>query len=467
MVKKRVPARPLLAVSAALLATVLAACSGSGGQPTAASTKEPTSAFTLKVAYGSNYVFDTTALTTQWWNQVAADFKKTHPNATIQFIPIPGSYNDIVNKLSLLYRSPSTAPDVAEIPTGQIGLWAQANYLLPLNSYLSTTTWWNRFPQVVQSEGTFSGTVYAVDQGENDSALLYNKQMFAKAGIKLPWQPKSWQDIITAAKAIKAKVPGVTPIWLNAGTGSGANGLLQGINNFIVGSQTPTIYDSKTGKFVVDSPGIRASLALYSQAAQLGLNADTSALFSPNAVTTPLTEFQSGKLAMAVGSNYYGGNWTKAIGAPYWAQAPQLIGEATIPTYSGTGTASTLGGWDFAIAAHSQVAQAAFDFINIAENQKNSIDAANWAGWVPPDQDYWTGAAYTTFAPPYNAFFAKIMPSATLTVSNASYSVWVQGMGEATGAIAQNPKTTVDQAVNILSNYVSNQLGANQVEVLK
>ncbi len=58
------------------------------------------------------------------------------------------------------------------------------------------------------------------------------------------------------------------------------------------------------------------------------------------------------------------------------------------------------------------------------------------------------------------------MPSSTLTVSNAQYSVWVQGMGEATGAIASNPKTTVSQAVTILKNYVTNQLGADHVEVL-
>ena len=57
------------------------------------------------------------------------------------------------------------------------------------------------------------------------------------------------------------------------------------------------------------------------------------------------------------------------------------------------------------------------------------------------------------------------MPSLTLTPSNAQYSVWVQGMGQATGAIAQNPHTTVAQAVSILKNYVTNQLGADHVEV--
>ena len=466
MAKRRFAARRLTALAAVLAAgAITAACSGSGSTGSV-STSEPTGSYTLKVAYGSDYVFDTTGFTVKWCTQVANEWKKSHPGGTVQFIPIPGSYNDIVNKLSLLYRNPSTAPDVAEIPTGQIGLWGQANYLLPLNTYLKSSSWWSQFPPVIQSEGRFSGNVYAVDQGENDSALLYNEQMFRKAGLPVPWHPKSWADIITAAAAIKAKVPGVTPIWLNAGTGSGANGLLQGINNFIVGTSTPTIYDAKNNKFVVDSPGIREALSFYQQAYSKGLGADTSALFSPNAVTTPLTAFQSGKLAIAVGSNYYGGNWTKTISAPYWAQAPSTMGEAIIPTYSGTGTASTLGGWDFAIAAKSKVAKAAFDFINIAENEQNSIDAANWAGWVPPDKAYWTASLYTNFAAPYNAFFADITPSATLTPSNASYSVWVQGMGEATGAIAQNPKTTVSQAVGILKSYVTSQLGSSQVEVV-
>ena len=59
-----------------------------------------------------------------------------------------------------------------------------------------STSWWSKFPAVVQSEGTFGGKVYAVDQGENDSALLYNKTMFRKAGLPVPWTPHNWQDIV-------------------------------------------------------------------------------------------------------------------------------------------------------------------------------------------------------------------------------------------------------------------------------
>jgi multiple sugar transport system substrate-binding protein len=449
--------RGAVVVLSVAAAAGIAAC---GGASSGNSSVSPSSgkAKVIKVAYGSTYVFDTAGLTNKWWNQVAKQFEAQNPGTTVQLVPIPGSYNDIVNKLSLLYRSPSTAPDVAEIPTGQIGLWQSSGYLRELDSYLPSTTWWSKFPAVVQSEGQFKGHTYAVDQGENDSALLYNKQLFQKAGLPVPWTPKTWNDIVTAAQKIKSSLPGIVPLWLNAGSGSGANGLLQGINNFIVGSSTPKIQDGS--KWVVDSPGIRASLGFMKSVYSQGLGASETALFSPNAVTTPLTLFAQGKLAMAVGSNYFTGNWTKFIGAPYWAQAAKTMAVTPIPTQSGGGIASTLGGWDYAISAHSGNPDAAFKLINVMENQQNSIDAANWAGWVTPNKDYWTAPAFTTFAP-YQSLFAQILGHATLTPSSSDYSIWVQGMGNATGQLVQNPSTSVSTAVNTLGSYVSNQLNGS------
>jgi multiple sugar transport system substrate-binding protein len=421
---------------------------------------------TLTVAYPSVYAFDTGPLATQWWNQVKAGFNKEYPNVTVQYIPIPGSYQDVVNKLSLLYRSSSTAPDVAEMPSAQIGLWSSSDYLAPMNKFLGTSAWFKEFPKVIQGEGEFNGKIYAVNVGENDSALMYNMKMFKKAGIPVPWKPKTWQDIVTAAAKIKKALPGVTPLWLNAGTGSGANGLLQGINNFIVGSSTPTIQTS-SGKMVVSSPGIKAALGFYQQVYSKGLGASETALFSPSAVTAPLALFQTGKLAIAVGSNYYGGNWTKFISAPHWPQAVQTMGVANLPTEAGGGLASTLAGWDLAISSHTPDAQMAYNFINVAQDPTNLIDAANWAGWVPPVKSDWALPAYTNFAPPYNADFAKILPYSTETPTSANYSVWVQGMGEATGMFVQNPKTTVSQALSTMVNYVTQQLGNNAVATLK
>ena len=38
--------------------------------------------------------------------------------------------------------------------------------------------------------------------------IWYNKQLLQKAGIPVPWQPKTWADVIAAARKIKAKLPG-------------------------------------------------------------------------------------------------------------------------------------------------------------------------------------------------------------------------------------------------------------------
>jgi multiple sugar transport system substrate-binding protein len=281
--------------------------------------------------------------------------------------------------------------------------------------------------------------------------------------LPVPWKPTNWNDIIAAAKKIKASVPGVTPLWLNAGSGSGANGLLQGVNNFIAGSSSPKIQaDSSGNKWVVDSPGIRAGLTFLKTVEMDGLNASESQLFSPNAVTTPLTLFAQSKLAIAVGSNYYTGNWTKFIGAPAWPQAAQTMGITPFPTENGGGIASTLGGWDYAMSAHSGNPSAAFKLISLMEDKQNSIDAANWAGWVTPNRDYWTAPAFTKFAP-QQLLFAQILPHSTLTPSSSNYSIWVQGMGNATGQLVSNPNTSVSSAINTLSSFVSNQLGSGSV----
>src|ERR1035437_1046457 len=150
----------LVALAAAVV--IVAGCSSGGAVSTGSGGAN--GSVTLKVAYGVDYVFDTTALAKQWWGEVGTDFKATHPNVTIVWEPIAGSYNDTVNKLSLLYKSSSTAPDIAEIPSGQIGVWAQSGYLLPMNPYLGKTDWGSTFPAVVQSEGTFNSNVYRSEE---------------------------------------------------------------------------------------------------------------------------------------------------------------------------------------------------------------------------------------------------------------------------------------------------------------
>jgi multiple sugar transport system substrate-binding protein len=368
-----------------------------------------------------------------------------------------------------MYRS-GNPPDLAELPTAQIGLWAQSGYLKPLNSFLKSASWWQHFPKVVQSEGTFNGNVYAVNHGENTSLLYYNKDLLATAGVKLPWEPKNWAQILNAAKAVKAHDKNVIPLWLAAGTGSGTNGILQGGGNLINGCPTPTIYQESSAKWVVDSPCLRSVLSFYSKVYKDGLGAPVSTLFSPSAVTAPLTLFKQGKLAIAVGSNYYGGAWQPSVCGPCWAGATKVMRTAPIPTQNGQtpGIASTIGGWDIAMSAKTKDPSLAWKALNLLESEQFIVDAANWAGFVPPNTAFATAPGYANFAPPYQVAAAKVLPYATLTPSQAAYTEWGHAFEVATGEIASHPQsTTVDKAISALKSDTETTLGPSLVTTIK
>jgi len=423
----------------------------------------------LTLAYSETYVFDTEDFTKKWWGGIKTEFEKEHPDVTVQLEPINGGYDDIINKLSLLYRSPATAPDIAQMATPTVDQFASSGYLLPLDKYLATASWWKKFPPAIQSEGAWQGKTYSVNTGENDSQLYYNIPMFKKVGLPVPWQPKSWDDILNAARVIKAKLPGTVPLWILAGTGSGDNTLLMGFNNLLPGSDTPTIFDGKTQKWVVDSPGIREVLGFYHAVYSEHLGAALSDLFSTSGVTAPVFLIQKQKVAITFGSNFYGGNWSNTICTPCWPQAAQIAGVAPIPTMKGQapGIATTIGGWDLVASATTKHPDLTWQLLDLMENEENQINAANWAGFVPGDADYVKSADFLNFAVPYNAVSAQVLPDGVIEPPNANYLIWSRGVQEATGALAQHPDTSVDAAVKIISDYVSNQLDPSQVETLK
>jgi multiple sugar transport system substrate-binding protein len=424
---------------------------------------------TISVAYGETYVFDTEDLTKKWWGGIKSQFESKFPNVTLKLVPIGGGYDDITNKLSLLYRSHATTPDVAQIATPVISQFAASEYLLPLDGYLTKEHWWKQFPPVIQSEGTYEGRTYAVNTGENDSQLYYNINLFKQVGLPVPWTPHNWNDIIAAARVFKAKLPSVVPLWINTGTSSGDNGILTGAGNLLAGSTMPTMYDMKTGKWVVDSAGLREVLGFYHSIFSEGMGAHLSDLFSTASVTIPTTLIPEGKIAITFGQNFYGGQWSKLVCAPCWADAPRVEGIVPIPTINGQNPkiATKLAGWDIAVAAVTKHPQYAWELVNLIESESNQIDIANWAGFVPANTDYVKAPAFVEFAPPFNEVSAQVLPYGVISPNNADYLIWSHGLQEATGALAQHPDMSVDTALSTMKDYIVNQLDPSDVETLK
>lgn len=463
--KQRQPARRARKVMAGLFVSALAltSCSGGSGQSGANDN-------VIKVAYGADYVFLSPDLAEKWWNKVADEFKAENPGKTVEFIPIPGGFTDIVSKLNLLYRSPTTAPDVAELPNDQLGGWVSSGYLRELDDYVSQAEWWKNFPDSVKAQGTFDGHVYSVNHGENTNALFYNIPMFTKAGLPVPWEPKTWADVTSAAEKIHATQPDVWPLWLVGGTAGGTSALQFSSGNLLFGSSNATIFDEKTQKWVVDSPGLREVLGFYSDLAKKGLQAPTADLLDPNAVVNSFKLLAEQKAAIAVNGNFLGPLWTKGVCQPCFPEAPQTYGVAKLPTVNGIGnpnTASVLGGWDLAISAKSANPDLAWKFIEAAQSDENLIKAANEAGWVPPASNLWSDPRFADFAPPYQKFFANLLPASKSLPSSPDFPAWATGFSMATGQIIQDPSTTVDAAIDTMKQYITGQLGKDKVQTLQ
>lgn len=422
---------------------------------------------TISVAYAADTTFDTIPLGAVWWKSVKKQFQSKYPNARLKLIPVAGGEPDFLTKLELLYHSASTSPDVAQFPSTEIALYESSGWLLPMDKYLKNSSWFSQYPKVIRNEGKIGKHIYAVSAGENNNGLFYDKAILKKAGIKLPWQPKNWTDIITAAKAIKKAEPKVIPLWTDAGTSAGPNGAGYGILNLLAGSKVPTIQTS-SGKMVVSSKGLLETLDWYHQVFADGLGAPISDLFSENnAPNIPSTLFAKGELGIAVGANFLGGNWTKMVSFPFWPNAGKDMGVAGIPKIDGNGYASTLSGWDFGISSHTKHPKLAAELINVMQEPKNMIEAANWAGWVPPVKSYWSNPEYANFASPFNEAFGNLLPWSTELPSSPNYSVWVQAIEEASGTIAKSPSTTGAQAMAQMKQFITNQLGPSKVTSLK
>lgn len=185
---------------------------------------------------------------------VKPEYEKAHPGWTVNLEPIQAAENDYYTKLDLMNRSASTAPDVLYEDTFLVNSDISAGYLAPIDGELAKWSDWRQFTEASKASGKGTDNkTYGVPMGTDTRALWYNKQIFAKAGIPVPWEPKTWNDILTAARQIKAKVPDVTPLNVYSGKGAGEGTTMQGFEMLLYGTKG-TLYDAASKKWVTSGP---------------------------------------------------------------------------------------------------------------------------------------------------------------------------------------------------------------------
>ena len=339
-------------------------------------------------AYGSNVAITTLMHT------AAGEFAKQYPGWKVNLDPIVAPENAYYTKLSLENSSASTAPDVMYEDTFLVNSDVAAGYLQPMDKFLASWPQWKLYSKAAQAAAKGSnGHVYGVSMGTDTRGLWYNKALLTKAGVTVPWHPKTWGDVVAAAAAVKAHDPGVTPINIYSGVGTGEASTMQGFEMFLYGTNN-WLYDFKTDKWEMAGAGWQAVLNTWRQLFTKGLAESPQAASDPNNGTAVGQQLlPQGKLAIDLdGSWLSGSNWLKGGSAP-WPQWNQVLGIAPMPTQGGQGAGdvSMSGGWLLSIGSHSKNAQMAANFIKIALDKNNLLYYDINAGQIADRSDVRVG----------------------------------------------------------------------------
>jgi multiple sugar transport system substrate-binding protein len=362
---------------------------------------------TLRIVYQK---FGNFTQADEHFTRVKEEFEATHDGVTVELVPIEASSNDYFTKLALMHGSESTAPDVMYEDTFMIKSDVDAGYLLPLDDYLAEWDEWDQFFDNAKNAGLGDdGLTYGVPMGTDTRALWYNTELFEQAGIPVPWEPKSWDDVLDTARTIKDQLPDVIPMNVYSGKAMGEAASMQGFEMLLYGTED-RLYEEESQKWVVGSQGFVDSLGFIQTIFDEGLAPSPQQALDPNLGNTVTAQWlPEGKLAIALDGSWQAGNWFESGEAP-WPEWNDIMGNAPMPSQHGQapGAVSMSGGWTLAIGAESKAPDLAWEFIKLSLNQENSLSYDVAASQIAVRQDVAEDPEYIDANPSFE-FFSGIV----------------------------------------------------------
>ncbi|MFD0057163.1 extracellular solute-binding protein [Streptomyces sp. NPDC127168] len=389
----------------ALTSTALAACgSGSGSDPD-----------TVKVSFkqstdNSIKVMDT------YLADIKKQFEKANPGKKVELVPIKAPDAEYYTKLQQMLRSPKTAPDLVYEDTFLINSDITSGYLKPLDPYLEKWKDWDQFIDTAKAATAGEdGKTYGVPDGTDTRGLWFSKDVFAKAGLPADWQPKTWAEVLDAARAIKEKVPGVTPINVYTGKPAGEAATMQGFEMLLYGTNdgsTDPLYDKDGKKWITAGKGFEDSLAFVESVYKEKLGPEVSDALDPNFGTAVRGELlPQGKLGIALDGSWLPQDWLEGSGHE-WPEWSKELGLAAMPTQNGQapGKVSMSGGWAWSIPAKAANPDLAFDFVKTMQTKANAQKWYIANSGIAVREDVASDPAYTA-AQPGIKFFTDLVES--------------------------------------------------------
>jgi len=299
--------------------------------------------------------------------RVNAQFNQAHPNTQVK---IQIQQWDGIQEKTTTALAGNNPPDVLEIGSTLVSKFADSGGLEDLSSKkadLGGDTWL----QGLTDAGTLDGKLYGIPYYAGDRAVLYRKDMFAKAGITT--LPSDRAGFVATMAKLQAKYGSDKQFSALYFPGQYWYAALPFI--WDEGGEV-AVQDNGQWKGALDSPQSQAGLSALKDIVTKYSKAPVNGNENDNDPAVPLGE---GKAGMIIDAGWKVGTVEKAH--------PQLkgqIGVFPVPSKNAGQTAPVfLGGSNLAISAGSDAPELAYEWIKILAGTKAQTDLATTGGVIP------------------------------------------------------------------------------------
>lgn len=377
--------------------------------------------------------------------QIVNDFNKSQNSIVVQGVSSPDSQKQLASMAST-----SGSFDVSDSFNSLVGAWASKGIVAPLDQFMAADHYdTSDFVSSAMSGMRYQGKTYSLPIALGDYELLYNKKLFAAAGISAPPATDSeWAADI--ARLTKTDSSGkITQLGFGGeNTGAVDPGLL--VMAYSFGGN----WFNSAARPDPANPGNIAAVSFFANAVtkRYGVSALRRFVSSYGEYASPQNPFLSGKIAMAID-----GEWMSQFAQEY---APNLDwGVAPIPYPDNKpGLANTVyvQSSTLFIPENSQHKQQAWDFIKFALSKPEMLKFTKALGNLPARTSLLSDPAYSTL--PNFAGFAsglkgpnqRTLPSATF---NSQYITDIGSTLESAAEAAGNPAALLGALATKTSSY--------------
>lgn len=190
--------RSLIFFIVSISLSMLVACASATGPSVAPATTPPGTSPSGQVRFMTNE--DPEEL--GGFRDLITAFAKVQPNVKVTLQNIPD--DDAFNKALAADFAAKTPPDVFVINYRFFGQFAIKGALQPIDTYIANSKVYKPadfYPAALQAF-QFKGQQYCIPQNLSSLEVYYNKKLFAAANVPLPKAGWTWNDFLSAAKAL-------------------------------------------------------------------------------------------------------------------------------------------------------------------------------------------------------------------------------------------------------------------------